>query len=805
MKNLSEILPLYGVQHDILLSKAGDITVAYALELPEIFTLSDDAFEAFHQTWVRAVKLLPAGSLLHKQDWFVRKKFQGDFEKEHSFLSLGSERFFHERPYLDHFCYLMLSLRPSHRKSVNSLFSSLIRSHLVPAETLDPAFAKSFEGICSRFVKLLSDSGLVACRRLNKEELVTIVNRYLILDTDGTQRDLLFDRGIQIGEKHCSLFSCPDTAYLPALCGSRRDYDKYATDNTRFPIGFASPLGQLLDCNHIYQQFILPENPDTLLKQLESRKRRLQALSAYSRENAFACRSVEQFLEESVAENRQPVSAHFHVLAWTDDPAELPAIRNSCVSAFSQIGMSAKMETEGAPQLYWAGIPGNAGDLPTNETFLTFSGQACSFLHLETNYQSSISPMGIRLGDRITGMPVQVDLSDEPLREGLITNRNKIVIGPSGSGKSFFTNHLMHGYFAQGSHVVIVDVGHSYQRTCELAGGYYFTYAEDNPICFNPFYVPGGRHPDTEKKESIKALLVTLWKKDNQAFSRSEYVALSNALQGYYEKDMDFRSFDSFYAFVRDEFTLQLRNDKVRDQDFDVAGFLYVLRPYYKGGEFDYLLNASENLDLLNQRFIVFELDNIKDHPILFPVVTIIIMEVFIAKMRSLKGVRKIILIEEAWKAIAKNGMAEYIKYLFKTARKHFGEAIVVTQEIEDILSSDIIKQAIVNNADCKILLDQTKYQNRFEEIQQLLGLTEKEKTLALSMNRANDPNRRYKEVFISLGNRISKVYRLEVSQEEYLAYTTEEKEKLLVSVAAQKYGSIKSAIQSIVQETNLK
>jgi conjugation system TraG family ATPase len=220
-----------------------------------------------------------------------------------------------------------------------------------------------------------------------------------------------------------------------------------------------------------------------------------------------------------------------------------------------------------------------------------------------------------------------------------------------------------------------------------------------------------------------------------------------------------------------------------------------VLKPYYEGGEYDYLLNARENLNLLSQPFIVFELDNIKDHPILFPTVTIIIMEVFISKMRKLKGIRKIILIEEAWKAIARQGMAEYIKYLFKTVRKFFGEAAVVTQEVDDIISSSIIKDAIINNSDCKILLDQTKYLNKFQSIQDLLGLTDKEKTLILSMNKANDPARKYKEVFISLGGVQSKVYRVEVSLEEYLAYTTEEKEKMKVQAYAKKYGSIKRGI----------
>jgi conjugation system TraG family ATPase len=278
-------------------------------------------------------------------------------------------------------------------------------------------------------------------------------------------------------------------------------------------------------------------------------------------------------------------------------------------------------------------------------------------------------------------------------------------------------------------------------------------------------------------------------------------VALSNALQLYYEKDIVFRCFNSFYEFLKIEFVPILEKDKVKEKDFDVSNFLYVLRPYYKGGEFDYLLNATKNLDLLNQSFIVFELDNIKDHPILFPVVTLIIMEVFISKMRKLKGVRKMILIEEAWKAIAKEGMAEYIKYLFKTVRKFFGEAIVVTQEVEDIISSPVVKQAIINNSDCKILLDQSKYQNKFDQIQELLGLTEKEKTLILSINKANDPTKKYKEVFISLGGTLSRVYRTEVSPEEYLAYTTEETEKMKVTEYAKRFGGIEKGISALAAE----
>jgi conjugation system TraG family ATPase len=395
------------------------------------------------------------------------------------------------------------------------------------------------------------------------------------------------------------------------------------------------------------------------------------------------------------------------------------------------------------------------------------------------------------------------------MKKGIITNRNKFILGPSGSGKSFFTNHMVRQYYEQGTHVLLVDTGNSYKGLCDLINyktrgedGVYFTYTEDNPIAFNPFYTDDGIF-DIEKKESIKTLILTLWKSEDEAPTRSEEVALSNAVNLYIERlKLDggiTPSFNTFYEFVRNEYTEILTYKKVREKDFDVANFLNVLEPYYVGGEYDYLLNSEKQMDLLNKRFIVFELDNIKDNKVLFPIVTIIIMEAFINKMRRLKGIRKMILIEEAWKAIAREGMAEYIKYLFKTVRKYFGEAIVVTQEVDDIIASEIVKESIINNSDCKILLDQRKYINKFDSIQELLGLTEKEKAQILSINLANHPRRLYKEVWIGLGGVQSAVYATEVSLEEYYTYTTEETEKLELSRLTEKLdGNIERAIKQL-------
>jgi conjugation system TraG family ATPase len=812
---IEDIIPVMGVEHDCILSKMGDVTAVYRVGLPEVFTMSNDEYEAFHQTWIKALKLLPKHMVFHKQDWFFETRYKPDFKKEgNSFLSRSSDLYFNERAFLDHHCYIYLTKWPANRKPASSLFSTLLKTKLVPEETLQPQALQDFLDQCSQFASILQDSGFVRMERMAENQLLSddqhtgLIEQYCSLlapDQHGVLQDISFKDGIRIGDQWCQLFTLADVDDLPSLCGSRINYDKYSTDLTKFSIGFTSALGQLLPCNHIYNQYIFTGDAQAAIKKLESKRLRLQSLSAYSRENAISRDATNEFLNEAIREQRLPVKAHFNVLVWSDQQSQLKEIKNLVSNALAQMDAVPKQELDGAPQIYWAGMPGNSADLPINATFETFAEQASCFLNLETGYGSSLSPVGIRLGDRLTGKPVHVDISDEPIKKGICTNRNKFILGPSGSGKSFFTNHMQRSYYEQGAHIVLVDVGHSYKGLCDLVGGYYFTYSEASPIRFNPFYIGEGDTLDTEKKESIKTLLLSLWKKDDEPFTRSEYVAISEALQFYFEALEKgagwFPGFNSFYEFVQTDFKEKLLREKVKEKDFDIQNFLYVLRPFYRGGEFDYLLNASDDLNLLQQRFIVFELDNIKDHPVLFPAVTLIIMEVFISKMRKLKGIRKIILIEEAWKALMKEGFAEYIKYLFKTVRKFFGEAIVVTQEVEDIISSPIVKQAIINNSDCKILLDQSKYQNKFDQIQELLGLTEKEKALVLSLNKSNDPAIKYKEVFISLGGVLSRVYRTEVSLEEYLAYTTEESEKLKVMQYATKFGSIEKGIRALATE----
>jgi len=765
--------------------------------------------------------VLPNYSILHKQDIFITEKYEPDIRRDElSFLSRSFERHFNERPYLHHTCYLFLTKTTKERSRQQSNWNTLCRGFLVPKEIRDKETVERFMEAVGQFESIVNDSGLVRLERLTTEEITGtenepgIIERYLTLSADGTtmlQDMQLNPDGMRIGDKRLCLHTLSDLDYLPGKVRTDGRYERLSTDRSDCRLSYAAPVGVMLPCDHIYNQWIFIDDSNENLSRFEKMAKNMQSLSRYSRSNQINKEWLDEYLNEAHTNGLQSVRCHCNIIAWAENGNELRRVKNDVGSALALMECTPHHNTTDLPALYWAGIPGNEADFPAEETFYTFTGQALCFFTAETCYRNSLSPFGIRMVDRLTGKPVFLDISDLPMKKGVVTNRNKFILGPSGSGKSFFTNHLVRQYWEQGTHILLVDTGNSYKGLCDLIhqktggdDGIYFTYKENDPISFNPFFTEDYRY-DIEKRDSIKTLILTPWKREDEPPRRSEEVALSNAVSLYIEKIKKNRkikpNFNSFYDFVRKDYRKILADKNVREKDFDVDGFLNVLEPYYKNGEYGYLLNSDKELDLLNKRFIVFELDVVKDNPILFPVVTIIIMETFINKMRRLQGIRKMILIEEAWKAIAKEGMANYIRYLFKTVRKFYGEAVVVTQEVDDIISSPVVKETIINNSDCKILLDQRKYQNKFDQIQNLLGLTDKERSQILSINLANAANRLYKEVWIGLGGTQSAVYATEVSAEEYLCYTTEETEKLeLIRLTEKLGGNIELAIKQLAE-----
>ncbi len=672
MRNKSKIttleskFPLLSIEQGCMVSKDADITVAFRVELPELFTVTSTEYEAMHSAWHKAIKVLPDYSIVHKQDWFIKEDYQGKLSDGGlSFLARSSERHFNERPYLHHSVYLFLTKTNKQRMAQQSNFSSLCRGHLLPKEITNKDEVMKFMEAVDQFERIINDTEQLRIVRMTEDELVGtnekggLLDRYFSLSEEGhaSLEDIRLGADlVRVGDNQLCLHTLSDTDDLPTTVSTDSRYERLSTDRSDCRLSFASPVGLMLPCNHIYNQYLFIEDSDANLERFEKQARNMHSLARYSRSNQINEEWIQEYLNIAHSQGLTSIRAHFNVLAWSSDKEELRQIKNDVGSALALMECHPRHNTIDAATLYWAGIPGNAADFPAEESFYTFIEPALCFFTAETNYKDSLSPFGIKMADRLSGKPIHLDISDLPMKKGVITNRNKFILGPSGSGKSFFTNHMVRQYYEQGAHVLLVDTGNSYQGLCELIhrktkgeDGVYFTYTNESPISFNPFYTDDYFF-DVEKRESICTLLLTLWKSADEHITKTEAGELGSAVNSYIELICADHSvtpcFNTFYEYLRDVYRkdMEKRDIKVTLSDFNINNLLTTLKQYYKGGRYDFLLNSDKNIDLLSKRFIVFEIDQVKDNKDLFPVVTIIIMEAFINKMRRLKGIRKMTL-----------------------------------------------------------------------------------------------------------------------------------------------------------------
>ncbi|MCD7793580.1 MAG: TraG family conjugative transposon ATPase, partial [Alistipes sp.] len=550
---LESNFPLLRVENNCIVSKFADITAAYRVTLPELFTLTAEEYEALHGAWLKALKVLPDYTVVHKQDFFIEERYAAPEEgSERSFLARSYERHFNERPYLRHTCCLFVTKTTPERLRQTSASSTLCRGFIVPREMRDTDAVTRFLEAAEQMERILNDSGLVRVERLTEAEIVGtaddagLLARYFALSDERlpvVNEDIRLDPGVmRIGNKYLSMHTLSDLDMLPQSVATDFRYERLSTDRSDCRLSFAAPVGLLLSCNHVYNQVIFLDDHDETLKRLEASARNMNSLAAYSRSNAINREWIEMYLNEAHSQGLRSVRCHCNVMAWAESEAELKRIRNDVGSQLALMGCTPHHNTVDVPVLFWAAIPGNEADFPAEESFYTFLDQALCLFNGETNYRSSLSPFGIKMSDRLSGVPIHLDISDLPMKRGVITNRNKFILGPSGSGKSFFTNHMVRQYWEQGSHILLVDTGNSYQGLCSLIhaktkgrDGVYFTYTEEAPIAFNPFYVEDGVY-DVEKRESLKTLLLTLWKRESEEPTRSEEVALSNAVNLYLSK-----------------------------------------------------------------------------------------------------------------------------------------------------------------------------------------------------------------------------------------------------------------------------
>ena len=801
----------------VLYTKTGEYSAVLKIENPvQKYSADIDSYYDFTHLFSALAQTLGEGYALHKQDIFVRKQFAKEPEHNQEFLSASYFRYFNGRPYTDSLCYLTIT-QEAKKSRLFSYDSKKWRDFLVKIYKVRD---------------LLRDSG-VQVKFLNKAEASEYVDRYFAMNfkdrTVSMTNVKSDDETVSMGDKRCKVYSLVDVdcAALPSLI---RPYTNIEVNNTEMPVDLVSVVDNIPNAETVvYNQIIFLPSQKRELALLDKKKNRHASIPNPS--NQMAVEDIKQVQDVIARESKLLVYTHFNMVVGVPADTDLQKCTNHLENAFGRMGIHISKRAYNQLELFVSSFPGNCYSLNEEyDRFLTLSDAAVCLMYKERVQHSEETPIKIYYTDR-QGVPVAIDITGKEGKNKLTDNSNFFCLGPSGSGKSFHMNSVVRQLHEQGTDVVMVDTGNSYEGLCEYFGGKYISYTEERPITMNPFRI-NREEMNVEKTGFLKNLVLLIWKGTQGTVTKTEDRLIEHVITEYY--DAYFNGFEGFtpqqHEDLRKSLVIDDRNSsekrhesereravriegiideiegrrkelKVEELSFnsfyeysvqripdiceenritgiDLSTYRYMMKDFYLGGNHEKTLNENMDSSLFDETFVVFEIDSIKDDPLLFPLVTLIIMDVFLQKMRIKKN-RKVLVIEEAWKAIASPLMAEYIKFMYKTARKFWASVGVVTQEIQDIIGSEIVKEAIINNSDVVMLLDQSKFKERFDTIKTILGLTDVDCKKIFTINRLENKEGRsfFREVFIRRGT-TSGVYGVEEPRECYMTYTTERAEK---------------------------
>jgi conjugation system TraG family ATPase len=783
-------LPYAGIDHhnglSLLYGLRGDYSVIFKIQNPVLQYAADpDGYNNYHGLLLNLVKILGEGYILQKQDVFCRKEYKGKPAPE--FLQEKYHQHFEGREYTAIYTYLIVTRQVKRnafyvfdQKALNEFKQAVLKANdLLSGAGLEPSILD--EKAIHHYVKRILGMSF-------SSDLITLDNL------------LSLDQELKMGGRTIRSISLIDTDLidLPEKVATYTEKQEGQTKST-LPVDNFSFLHTVpgYDCIIFNQVLEIPQQRVTLNK-LELKRKRHSGVPDPA--NNLCVADIDQLLADVARENQLVVNAHFNIMVCAPDD-KISRAANYIEAALFQQGIIPSKNAYNQMELYRSVLPGNAVELQKYDWFLTTSDAALCFFFKEALLTDDPSDFLVRFTDR-QGIPVAIDPSDLPMRQNRISARNRFCLGPSGSGKSYFINSLTEQYLLYNMDVVIVDTGHSYSGLCSYYKGKYITYTDKKPITMNPFQIMESEY-NIEKKDFLVTLVSLLWKGAEGSISAVERDVISNVISSYYNYafgEADYLlCFNTFYEFALDKIPQIKQEEHI---PFDVDEFRYVLKKFYRGGEFQSILNEAADQSLFTERLIVFEIDSIKENRILFPITTLIIMDVFIQKMRYRSDHRKCLIVEEAWKAIASPLMAGYLLYLYKTVRKFWGEAIVVTQELGDILGNAVVKDSILSNSDTIMLLDQSRFKDNYQDIAKLLSLSETEQKKIFTINQLDNKDGRgkFKEVYIRRGN-TGEVYGVEVSIFQYLTYTTEKPEKSAVEKYVAIFHDYPAALTAFVQD----
>lgn len=886
----------------VIYTKKGDYSTILKMDNPvRKYSADTDGYYEFTSLMASVLQVLGEGYAIHKQDVFVRKKFNisniagKNSDAKKRFLSDAYFKFFNGRPYVESQTYLTITQRGRNGG----------------LKTYDADKWRDFQVKIQKVHDRLKSEN-VNCRFLSGKECQEYTERFFAVDFKNEVISMtdfnVESEKICMGDEQLKVYSLLDVDD-PGLPGTLHPYADINVNNTVMPQDLLSDLSTLPDVDTIiYNQIIFLPNQKREIAKLEKKKNRHASIP--NPNNQIAVEDINDVLNEIARNGKQFVYAHYNLIVKTSADKNLQKVTNSLENLLARYSMHLSKRAYNQLELFVASFPGNCFELNADyDRFLTLSEPALCLLYKEHQQKGDDTNLKCYYTDR-QGVPMAVDVSGKEGKIRYTDNSNFFVLGPSGSGKSFFMNTVMRQYYEQDTDIVIVDTGDSYEGLCSYFEGIYITYSKEHPISMNPFKIEKTEYEQNfqAKKDFLRNIIFLIFKGNGEPTKLEETIInqtlieyfeeyftpfegfteeqrdnmrhvmeLEDKRTGKYEEyeqqleerygvsddmddidDIDDRideeeeaiqkhkarnlrlrdklqaviddsaatdgeksnasrqllrltpelieskylqrinkkidkierqrkkmrvtelNFNTYYEFAIERIPQIMKQD---DVTFPINEFATILKPFYKGGELEYTLNNDMDSSLFNEKFIVFEIDKIKENPVLFPIVVLIIMDVFTQKMLLKEG-RKCLVIEEAWKAIATPVMATYIQYLYKTARKHWAMVGVVTQEIQDVTESKIVKEAIINNSGVFMLLDQSKFKDKFDNIKKTLALTDIDCKKIFTINRLENKEGRspFKEVFIKRGQE-GDVFGIEEPPECYMSYTTEKIEKLALKL----------------------
>lgn len=783
-KTLDDINPYIGFENGFLIGRNGEYTLGFKVLFPPVFTTAPEIKQQIFTAFADGINILPNYTRIHRQDFINYEKvdlstlhYNNFFEKE--YMETYSNK---EIQTIHSYIYFTIIPKNFHDASIIkfSTFEKMSFSKIPNNDLQD------FQEKVSQFINYvtainINNIQIVKFLPLTLNDYIAPVNNKhesvaskLLFLNHPYYSDIIYDRKerqLKIGNERVEIISLSTLEQAPSAMKQQMEYSKYTANSEQdisLSLSWGGSITLIPRFNHIVNSYIIKGDTIKEINRLETKRNWMQSLR-----NTDPLENIELFLQEVQSKKASIVNCHMNIIIWDEDKEKLVEKRETICTTLNSMGCAnAKIESQNTFNLFIASLAGNCINIFNEYRFKTIDRVGAAFLNYDGLYSVDQDKQKLRLIDRFSGSPIRVDLC-EPYRRRLIGNKNKFVLGGSGSGKSFTMNHYLYHKRMCGATILIVDVGRSYEGICNALGGKWIESTEDKPLSFNPFILSEfdwnekNKRLSNQKAQTLIAIIKVLWRGvDDDKFEQTENVIVQNLLDAYYLQKISPRNFNTFYEFAQ-------TYEYPAEVDFNKEKFILNLSPYYGNGPYANLLNAEENVSLVNETFTIFELDSIKGNKILFAITAAMIMDTYISQMYNQAG-EKVIVFEEAWQAISNAEMSENIKYLAKTGRKYNSELIIVTQELNDIIANEIVGQALINNCDTKILLDQSKFSENFDFIKKFLGLNHFQICQVLSLNKGKDPRNKSKDFFICYANGMSDVYEVGVSQAEALLYASD-------------------------------